>query len=110
MEPRWETLAPDCRVQVTKEHSFNTDTLLLADFSRPNPGESCADFGTGCGAIPLLWAARGKPGAVQAIELQKEAAALAAASVQASGLSGVITILQGDVRQIKSFLPHESLD
>lgn len=110
MEPRWETLAPGCRVQVTKEHSFNTDTLLLADFSRPNPGESCADFGTGCGAIPLLWAARGKPGAVRAIELQKEAAALAAESVQASGLSGVITVLQGDVRQIKSFLPHESLD
>ena len=110
MDPRWETLAPGCRVQVTKEHSFNTDTLLLADFSILNPGESCADFGTGCGAIPLLWAARGKPGAVQAIELQKEAAALAAASVQASGLSGVIMVLQGDVRQIKSLLPHESLD
>ncbi len=110
MEKRWETLSPGCRVRVTKEHGFNTDTLLLADFSMPRPGESCADFGTGCGTIPLLWASRGKPGAVWAIELQKEAAALAAESAEESGLSGVIMVLQGDVRDIKALLPHESLD
>ena len=52
---RWEPLSSACRALVTREHSFTTDTLLLADFSLPRRGEVCADLGTGCGAIPLLW-------------------------------------------------------
>lgn len=109
MGKRWEPLSRGCRVLVTDGHGFNTDTLLLADFSMPRRGEACADFGTGCGAIPLLWAARGRPGKAWGIELQEEAAALAAESVRANGLEGKITILQGDVREIKSLLPHQSL-
>jgi len=95
---------------VTREHCFNTDTLLLADFSLPRRGESCADFGTGCGTIPLLWAARGEPEAVWGIEIQEGAAGQAARSAEASGAEGLITILWGDVREIKALLPPESLD
>lgn len=93
MDGRWEQLAKGCRVLVTKEHSFNTDTLLLAHFSLPKKGELCADFGTGCGTIPLLWAARGQPKAVWGVEIQEAGARLAAQSVEESGLSGRITIL-----------------
>lgn len=110
MEPHWEALSRQHRVWVTNEHSFNTDTLLLADFSRPRRGESCADFGTGCGTIPLLWAARAEPKAVWGIEIQKEAADQAARSVEESGAGELVRILRGDVREIKSLLPPESLD
>ena len=106
----WEPLSPTCRVLVDGPHRFNTDTILLADFSLPRHHERCADFGTGCGAIPLLWSARGRPGPVWGIELQKEAAALAGRSISENGLAGKITILQGDVRRIKGMLPHQSLD
>lgn len=110
MEQHWETLAPGFRVWVTKEHCFNTDTLLLADFSMPRRGELCADFGTGCGTIPLLWAARGEPRRVWGIEIQEEAAGMAARSVAESGAEGRVTILQGDVREVKKLLKPGSLD
>lgn len=110
MEGTWEPLGPRCRVLVTKEHGFNTDTLLLADFSMPARGERCADFGTGCGTIPLLWAIRGMPRQVWGIELQGQAAAQAQESVQENGLGNLITVLQGDVREVKSLLPPGSLD
>ncbi len=110
MAAHWERLAPGFRVWVTKEHGFTTDTLLLADFARPKPGEACADLGTGCGAIPLLWAARYEPRSLWGVEIQEEAARQAQLSVKESGAQGLITILQGDVRDIKALLPHESLD
>lgn len=95
---------------VGKAHGFTTDTLLLADFSMPVRGEACADFGTGCGTIPLLWAARGNPRAVWGIEIQEEAAAMAAESAAESGVDKLVTVLRGDVREIKGLLPHGSLD
>lgn len=110
MQGHWEILGPGTRVWVTAEHGFTTDTLLLADFARPKGGQSCADFGTGCGAIPLLWTAQCKPGAVWGIEIQEDAARQAERSVQESGAEEVVRILHGDVRQIKTMLPPESLD
>ena len=50
----WEPLGPSMKVLVNQNHRFNTDTILLAHFSMPGRGELCADFGTGCGTIPLL--------------------------------------------------------
>ena len=57
MEPHWEPLGPGCKVLVSPSHRFNTDTLLLAHFARPRPGEPCADLGCGCGVGPsiCLW-------------------------------------------------------
>mgnify|MGYP001025362056 CR=1 FL=1 len=110
MEGRWEPLGQGYRVLATKEHGFNTDTLLLADFSMPMRGERCADFGTGCGTIPLLWAARGRPGHIWGVELQENAAAQAAASIKENGLEGLVTILRGDVREARTLLPHGGLD
>ena len=49
----WEPLTGGARVLVSREHTFGTDAVLLADFSAPRPGELWADLGTGCGVIPL---------------------------------------------------------
>ena len=57
----WEPLAPACRVLVSREHTFNTDTILLAHFAAPKHKERCIDLGTGCGTISLLWQANYAP-------------------------------------------------
>ena len=49
----WEPLGSRLRVLVSPSHGFTTDTLLLAHFSLPRPGERCAELGCGCGAISL---------------------------------------------------------
>lgn len=105
----FEPLGKNCRVLVTAEHRFTTDTLLLADFSMPRPGEACADLGTGCGTIPLLWRMRGRPKSILAVELQREAAELAERSVAENGFSREIEVICGDVRNYKEFLSHQSL-
>ena len=106
----WEPLAPGCQVLVTREHGFSTDTLLLAAFSQPRRGECCADLGTGCGTIPLLWRARGEPGPILAVELQPQAAEQARRSVERSGYNGHIQVVEGDVRDYKALLPCQGLD
>ena len=106
----WEPLAPGCQVLVTREHGFSTDTLLLAAFSQPRRGERCADLGTGCGTIPLLWRARGEPGHILAVELQPQAAEQARRSVERSGYNGHIQVVEGDVRDYKALLPCQGLD
>lgn len=109
-EGHWELLSDTCRVWVTREHGFTTDTFLLAWFSLPRPGERCADLGTGCGTIPLLWRLRARARSVLGVELQAQAAEQARRSVEANGFAGEIAILQGDVRDYKPLLPHQGLD
>lgn len=107
---RWEPLGQNLRVLTGGGHGFTTDTLLLAHFSQPRPGERCADLGTGCGTIPLLWCRRARPGPVLALEVQREAAELARRSAEANGLGQRITVVQGDVRDYKRWLPHQGLE
>lgn len=109
-QERWERLSDTCRVLVTREHGFTTDTLLLAWFSLPRPGERCADLGTGCGTIPLVWRQRARAKSILGVELQEQAAGQARRSVEENGFAGEIAILQGDVREYKSLLPCQGLD
>lgn len=107
---RWEPLGKNCQVWVTDDHGFNLDTLLLADFSLPRRGEACADLGTGCGAIPLLWKCRGAAGRIWGVELQEEAVRQARFSVEKNGFSREISILQGDVREVRNLFSHQQLN
>lgn len=96
-----EPLSAGISVVTGKNHTFNTDTILLADFSMPRAGETCADLGTGCGTIPLLWCARSKPKLVYAAELQPEACRLAERSVQLNGLEERIRVVPCDIRTLR---------
>lgn len=93
----WEPLGGGAEVLVSDEHRFCTDTVLLAHFSLPRTGEICVDLGTGCGAIPLLWAKRARPGRVYGVEVQPEAVEMARASVRQNQLGGLVTILRQDL-------------
>lgn len=108
-EARWELLEKGSGVWVTKEYGFTTDTLLLARFSQPRRGEACADLGTGCGMIPMLWRSRGEPESVLAVEIEKDGAALAARSAEQNGFVNV-KVMCGDAREYRTILPHQKLD
>lgn len=97
-----EPLSRDVSVIVSGIHRFNTDTILLSAFSAPKPGEACADFGTGCGTIPLLWCARANPGKVYAVELQKDACDMARRSAEHNGLNDRITVVNCDIRNLRA--------
>ena len=96
---RLEPLGDGFGVIVSPHHTFNTDSVLLSAWSMPAKGERCAELGTGCGIVSLLWCARGKPAHVYAIEKQEEAAFQAARSARYNGFSNLhVCVL--DVRTI----------
>lgn len=105
----WEPLSPEISVLTTPQHTFNTDTILLASFSSPKRQELCADLGTGCGTIPLWWAARNRPRHIWAVELQEQAAEQAEESVERCGLSELITVVRGDIRSLPRIPGMEEL-
>ena len=105
----WEPLTGGARVLVSREHTFGTDAVLLADFSAPRPGELWADLGTGCGVIPLLWHTRTQAGHITGVELQEKAAWQAQRSVEENGFSQRIAIARQDARDLSSLFPVGSL-
>lgn len=107
---KWERLSEDLGLYIGKDYGFTMDTLLLADFSQPKAREICGEFGTGCGAIPILWQLKTPPRLVYGVEIQKAAADQARASVIRNGLSEQIKILHGDIRRYKELLPHQGLN
>ncbi len=110
MDARWEPLGRKLKVLTAEGFGFGTDTLLLADFSMPKPGSSCADLGCGCGVISLLWGYRARPGSILALDIQREALELLGRSILDSGMERLITPTEGGIRDYKNILPHQSLD
>lgn len=106
---RLERLDENHEMVVSKKHGFTTDTLLLAQFARPEKHETCADFGTGCGTIAFLWRIRYDPKMIYALELQSDALRQAEETKRRSGFERLELIL-ADVRRIREVLPHQSLD
>ena len=93
-------------IQRTDAFRFGTDAVLLADFAAPRKHDRVCDLGTGTGVIPLLLYARENSIAVDALELQADMADMAARSVALNSLTEKITVHAGDLRQIRSILPH----
>ncbi len=68
-----EDLGEGVGVVVSKQHTFGTDAMLLANFACPKPNDIACDFGTGCGIIPFLWLRDKKCSEISAIEIQENA-------------------------------------
>lgn len=100
---RLEPLGGGRQIYITKDFSFGTDAVLLADFAAPKPEEHALDLGTGCGIIPLLWHKTAGPRRTVGVEILPEACLLAEESAALNDLSGRITIANADLR----YLPRE---
>lgn len=101
-----QPLAPAVNVIVSPQHTFNTDTILLAWFAAPRRRDRCADLGTGCAAIPLIWHARFAPQHIFAVELQDNAVDMARRSVAANRLQERVSIVQEDIKQLAQCVPE----
>lgn len=97
---RLEPLSRHAGVIVGPGFSFNTDSILLAAFSLPAPGAKCAELGTGCGIVPLLWCLRARPEKVWAAELQPEACSMARRSVRYNRMEDRVSIVECDLREL----------
>lgn len=107
MQPELEPLSPSISVFVSQTHRFNTDTILLAHFAAPRRGEKCADFGTGCGAIPLIWLARYEPAQICGVEIQPDACELVRQSAEHCGVADRLRVLNLDLRQLDQTKPRD---
>lgn len=95
------------QVIVSAVHHFSTDTILLADFSMPKKGSRCAEFGTGCGLISLLWCQKSAPEKVWAIDFQEDACSQARRSASLNHFPEM-SVLSLDLRKILE-LPAKGL-
>ena len=89
-----EPLGNGIEIYVSDSYHFSTDTILLADFSLPKGRKKCAELGTGCGTIPLLWLRHNKNLEIDAVEIQPDACTLAQKSVEYNNLVDKINIVK----------------
>lgn len=93
-------------IQRADAFRFGTDAVLLADFAAPRRHDRVCDLGTGTGIIPLLLYARENTISADAVEIQPDMADMAARSMAMNGLNEKIRVLPGDLRSIRTLLPH----
>ena len=91
-------------------YRFSIDALLLAAFARDRCSGAVADFGTGCGVLPVLLARRESVVRMLGVEIQDELAELARCNTALNGCGGKVSILHGDVRGLQAMGPAESFD
>ena len=109
-EYKYEYLGSGIRVAVSKEHSFGTDAMLLADFASPKRNEKACDLGTGCGIIPMIWCRNGQAKEITAVELQEKGFLQTCESIRISSVEDKVRAVNHDLKDIKSVLGHASMD
>lgn len=107
---RKEYLGSGCCVAVSDEHGFGTDAVILADFSRPGKKDRVCDMGTGCGIIPMLLVRSGCGRHITGIDIQENACLQAKESVILSKAEDKVSIVHGDIKNIKNIFEHASFD
>ncbi len=105
----FEPLGNGIKILVNELFHFSTDTILLADFSKPKKNSKAVDLGTGCGTIPLIWSRNDTSVNISAVEIQSEACDLARRSVEYNSLKN-ISVINADLKELKGVLPFGYFD
>lgn len=106
---RFEPLGNGVEILVNELYHFSTDTILLADFSKPKKNSKAVDLGTGCGTIPFIWRRNDKSVKISAVEIQSGACRLAESSIEHNGFED-IEIINADLKELKGVLPFGFFD
>ena len=110
---REETLDKICGeleiFQARRGYRFGVETLLLAGFVRPGV-ERLLDLGTGSAVLPLVLTHFGKVKSAVGVEIQSSLAQRAKKSVAHNGLKDTVEIIEGDIRNLREFIPPSSFD
>ncbi|MCQ2449630.1 MAG: methyltransferase [Clostridia bacterium] len=101
---RREPLGNGFFVEVSENHTFGTDAVLLANFAAPRKKDTLVDLGTGCGIIPLLMLRDGAPKSAVGVEISDEAVELAQRTVAELGIEN-FSVLHADLCDLSGKLP-----
>jgi tRNA1Val (adenine37-N6)-methyltransferase len=97
-------------IQERHGYRFSLDPLLLCAFADARPGDEIVDLGTGSGVIPLVLARTAPEARIVGVEQQEALATLAQRNVALNGLSERISIIAGDVRELRRRFAVSSFD
>lgn len=95
-----EPLGNSFFINVSENHKFGTDAVLLADFCNATARDKHIDLGTGCGIIPFLLLRDGKTIESIGVEISEEACALATKTKEELKLDK-FTIINSDLNDLK---------
>ena len=101
MEYRIEEIGGGVKACISKEHTFGTDAVLLADFAKIKRGETVCDLGSGCGIIPLLWSRMYEPLKMYGIEINADAVGQMEKAVEVNGLEEKFLPVHADMRNLQ---------
>ena len=88
--------------QNTDYFKFSVDSILLAEFEKLKNNIQILDIATGNVPIPLILTTKCNKINIDAVELQKEIAELAAKSIEINNLSEKITLYQKNIKDYKT--------
>lgn len=97
-------------LQPHRGHRITTDTLLLRDFIKIKRGERVCELGCGSGFISISLGMEGKASKILGIEIQRELVEIARKNVIMNGLEGIVEIIEGDLRSIKTIVKPSIFD
>lgn len=84
---------------------YGIDAVLLSDFAKTKHNSKVLDLCTGNGIIPLLMESLSKNNIFTGIEIQQSSVELANRSIELNNLQNKISIIQGDLKNIKELIP-----
>lgn len=93
-----EPIGNGVEIYVSKNHTFGTDAVLLADFADPKKSDRAVDLGTGCGIIPFLWMRDKSLTSAAGLEISKEAVELANKSLEHNEDIKNLSFFEGDIK------------
>ena len=113
MEPRIEikkeSLGKGLYIAVSKNHTFGTDAVLLADFAAEKKVKKHCDLGMGCGIISMLLLREEKVDTTVGVDISEEAVELA--RFTADEYSGDrFTPIFADLKNLRGILPFGEYD
>ena len=87
-------------IYVSREHTFGTDAVLLADFSKAKKDDIAVDLGTGCGIIPFLMLRDGVPKEITGVDIASEATELSLLTAKEENFTAFSAICS-DIGELK---------
>lgn len=94
---------------VSKNHTFGTDALILANFASPKKRDIACDLGSGCGIIPFLWLRDRLCEKICAVEIQKNACEQMSRSLIGNDTEK-ITVFNRDLKQLNDVFEAGGFD
>jgi len=89
---------------------YGTDASVLSDFIVAKPKEKLIDLCSGNGIIPILLCKKTRCTDITALEIQKEVCELTERSVKLSNLTDRISVINVDLRNVKTMYSCGSFD